>query len=329
MSLYISWFSLKSSILERKFKGWVSSFSSVNQLHITEVLFMDYHLKFYIPNLGQMWMVFILSYYVWKQSSICELKNSIVNIVCTEHYELWQNVILISVVFKLYCSQRFGVTNCICLQPTSLLRATATQVVVGILAIFIAGILSSVQPFSVSWKLLYQTRHHFVQNVVAYHTVILLSILKSNLVNCQVFELAEPLSHSIAYDQLMSMDASLWLCIMIACTDAMQSPSKVMISINSHDLKTMQPRCDWLFWLTVSINYLDLDRSSRSIIWSIATIDYCNWLAQLIILIGCNHHHDWSFKLFVRSVSWLCNQCCYYAQPHRAPTLLGAMFSCG
>jgi hypothetical protein len=89
-------------------------------------------------------------------------------------------------VFKLWCSQKFNETYCICLQPPSLLRATATQVIVSMLAIFTAGILLSVQPFSISWKLLYWTRWCFVQNVFVSHTTTLLSIWKTNLVNCRV-----------------------------------------------------------------------------------------------------------------------------------------------
>jgi hypothetical protein len=166
-------------------------------------------------------MVCIFCYYVWKQSNICELKNnSIANIVFTKHVVLWQNIVLFSVVFKLCCSHKFDEMYCIHLQPPSLLQATAMQVVASTLAIFVICILLSVQPFSISWKLLYWTRCRFVQNVVVYHTTI--SILKANLVNCCVFGLAEPSLLLMVHQQLILMDASLWSCIVIACAKAMQ-----------------------------------------------------------------------------------------------------------
>jgi hypothetical protein len=74
---------------------------SVNQLHVNKIFYVDYQSKFHIPNHGQMYTGFIFSYYVWKQSNICELKNhSTANIVCTEHVVLWKSVVLFILVLN-------------------------------------------------------------------------------------------------------------------------------------------------------------------------------------------------------------------------------------
>ena len=97
----------------------------------------------------------------------------------------------------------------------------------------------------------------------------------------------------MVYQQLMSIKALSQLYLTIACTDEMQLPSKVVISINN----MISSWCDlinWLFLLIILISYLD--QSLQSIIWSVITnnyLDQLSWSDVIIVAIdSLDHSHN-------------------------------------
>ena len=115
-------------------------------------------------------------------------------------------------------------------------------------------------------------------------------------------KLVESCLHLMVHRQLVLMDASLWSWNVIACSNAMQLPSEIMISIISCDLESMQPHHDQLFRSIVLIDYFD--RSSSSMLsqvdaTSLQLIILIDHLNQFFWLVGSFNHLDRSSRLDV------------------------------
>lgn len=120
----------------------------------------------------------------------------------------------------------------------------------------------------------------------------------------------------------VALDRDIALSKMLLCAFNLESQSGLLLSV-------------WTCWALVAFNHMPTTHVNGFIIVIvhrnlsyqctaiarrviilinvvISSVIHChNWLSWLSALIWCNHHHDRLSQLFMQSVSWSCDHCCY------------------